>query len=306
MFKSLLAGLLALTISPASLATPDGSRDNPLRVMLIPADGGTSDGTLADFTPLFDGITRMTGLHFDVRTGQSYAAVIEGMCSGVADIAWFGPVAFQEAYNKGCAELLAIEVTNGASTYYSGLFASKTSGIESVSEAAGHAFAVGSIHSASSFAYPMAMLIKAGIDPVKDLSDIRITGSHSNSLMALETGQVDLAGASFVSFERAVDHGGLSADKVRILAKSDPIPNPPLAMHPDLDPQTKALLKSVISSIHESDVVSPNMIRGYGGKIVDRYDTEMTADVILNALSAIDAIDASFRNDVLKKSGNGS
>jgi phosphonate transport system substrate-binding protein len=306
MFRPVLALLLALAITPCSFAAPDGSKGNPLRVLLIPADGGTSDGTLADFTPLFDGITRMTGLHFDVRTGQSYSAVIEGMCSGVADIAWFGPVAFQEAYNKGCAELLAIEVTDGSSTYYSGLFTTRKSGIEQVSETAGHSLAVGSIHSASSFAYPMAMLISAGLDPVNDLSDIRITGSHSNSLMALETGLVDIAGASFISFERAVDHGGLSAGAIRILAKSDPIPNPPLAMHPDLAPDIKATLQDVISRIHQSDAVSPGMIRGYGGKIVDRYDTEMPAVVILNALSAISMIDAPFRNEVLRKSGSGS
>ena len=37
--------------------------DQPaLRVVLIPADGGTEDGTKADYQPVFNAIARMTGL----------------------------------------------------------------------------------------------------------------------------------------------------------------------------------------------------------------------------------------------------
>ena len=102
MLKPLFVCLVCLLALPVAKAQ-DGTSERPLRVLLIPADGGTSDGTLADFKPLFEGLTRMTGLHFDVKAGQSYAAVVEGMCSGVAEVAWFGQVAFKEAYDRDCA-----------------------------------------------------------------------------------------------------------------------------------------------------------------------------------------------------------
>ena len=235
-----LAGL-CLTGLPAK-AERSGTAASPLRVLLIPADGGTEDGTKADFVPLFNAITRTSGIHFDVQTGQSYAAVIEGMCAGQAEIAWLGPVSYVEAHRRGCADLLAIEERDGSSTYYAGIFVSQASGIDTPDELSGKSIALGSQHSASSFSYPLAMLSKAGIDPLRDLGAIRITGSHANSLLALQNGLVDAAGASFISFERAVNQGGLNASEFRLLIKSDPIPNPPIAMHPGLPETVKEIV----------------------------------------------------------------
>ena len=69
---------------------PDGARERPLRVMLIPADGGTEQGTIADFEPIFAAITREYDLHFEIRVGQAYNAVVEGMVNGKVDIAFLG------------------------------------------------------------------------------------------------------------------------------------------------------------------------------------------------------------------------
>ena len=41
---------------------------------LIPADGGTEEGTIADFEPIFAAITREYGLHFDMKVAQSTGA----------------------------------------------------------------------------------------------------------------------------------------------------------------------------------------------------------------------------------------
>ena len=41
-----------------------GSRQKPLRVMLVPADGGTEEETKADFEPIFRAVTETSGLHF--------------------------------------------------------------------------------------------------------------------------------------------------------------------------------------------------------------------------------------------------
>ena len=267
LYAALLVFLTALSTYP-SYAQEIGSQQKPIRVMLIPADGGTEDGTKADFQPLFDAITRSSDLHFTVSTGQSYAAVIEAMCAGLTDIVWYGPASYLEARDRGCAELLAVEERDGTSTYYAGLFVAADSGASSVADLSGGSLALGSSHSASSFAYPLVMLKNAGLDPLKDLSALRVTGSHTNSLLALKNGLVAAAGASFVSFERAVNQGSLDPRAFRILAKSDPIPNPPIAMNTALPEAIKAELKKAMSGIHEADGISPASIRGYGGKPV--------------------------------------
>lgn len=289
-------------LAPAA-AEPRGTQQVPLRVLLIPADGGTEDGTKADFAPLFDAMTRTSGLYFDVQVGQSYAAVIEGMCAGLADIAWFGPVSFIEARDRDCAELLAVEERDGSSTYYAALFVSASSDIHSIEDMSGHSLALGSSHSASSFAYPLAMITHAGLNPLSDLGALRLTGSHANSLMALKSGQVDAAGASLVSFERAINQSGLDASAFRVLARSDPIPNPPIAMHPDLPEETKIALRNALAGIHTASGIDPEAIRGYGGKRVDRYAVNVDDIVFNRAAAEIAFIDEDFKAAILRKAG---
>jgi hypothetical protein len=70
----------------------DGGRE--LRVLLVPADGGTEEGTRMDFEPLFRAVGRETGRQFSVRVGQSYTAVVQAMANGQVDIAFSGAVTY--------------------------------------------------------------------------------------------------------------------------------------------------------------------------------------------------------------------
>lgn len=298
-----IALLAACGPSPSASPDPENMPSQPLRVLLIPADGGTEDGTKADFKPLFDALSHATGLVFDVRVGQSYAAVIEGMCAGQADIAWFGPVSYIEARDRGCAELLAIEETAGSTTYYAGLFVLASSDIETVAQLSGHTLALGSSHSASSFAFPLALLKAADVDPLTDLKGLRLTESHTQSLMALQSGDVDAAGASLTSFERALNQGGLDASDFRIIARSDSIPNPPLAVSQRLPEDVKATLRTALGKLHETAGIDPNAIRGYGGKRVDRYVTDLDDAAIDKAFDGIAFVDDDLKAALLRKAG---
>lgn len=295
------AGMAALTISGAVLADfPDGSKSNPLRVLMIPTDTGTNDIT-QDYKPVFDGITKHYGIHFDIKAGNSYAAVVEGMCNDQADIAWFGASTYGEANNRCGVDLLAVDVLKGESSYYSGIFVKKGNGINEISDLKGHSVAFGSTSSTSSFNFPVAMIIAAGVDPVKDLNKVIVAGSHSASLAALVEGKVDAAAASYNSFGKAVQKGAIDPDKFKPLAKSQPIPNPPLAMNKGLDSSLKAKLKEAFNTIHTK--IDPSKIRGYGGKKVDRYDAEFDEQKIFDALSKLGAVTKQVKEDMIDKAG---
>lgn len=107
---------------------------------------------------------------------------------------------------------------------------------------------------------------------------MRLTGSHANSLMALSEGLVDAACLSFDSYEKAVNQKQIDPSRFRVLVKSEPIPNPPLALSTKLPKQLKAQLKKAFAEVHKSPEVRPEMIRGYGGKKVERYDTAFTEE----------------------------
>ncbi|MFH2134289.1 MAG: PhnD/SsuA/transferrin family substrate-binding protein, partial [Pseudomonadota bacterium] len=178
--KQILLSALVCTamVAPQSMAAAmrDGSKAHPLRVMLIPADGGTEDGTKADFVPIFNAVTKSTGLHFDIRVGQSYSAVMEAMCLKQTEIAFFGAASYIPVRDKGCAKLLAVAVHKGASVYHSGIFASTNSSYKSLKDTKGARLALGDVNSTSSFVYPVAMLMDAGVDPARDMGQVVITG----------------------------------------------------------------------------------------------------------------------------------
>lgn len=293
---SLVSVMLSATVYAANLS--DGSKEYPLRVLMVPTDTGTNDIT-KDYTPVFDGITKVYGIHFDIKAGNSYAAVVEGMCNNHADIAWFGASTYGEAKRKCDIDLLAIDVKNGHSSYYSGIFVREDGGMKSISDLKGKRMSFGSMNSTSSFNFPVSMLISNGVDPAIDLNKIIITESHSASLAALSAGKVDAAGASFNSFEKAVVKGVIDPKKFKPLAKSQPIPNPPLAMNKQLSTALKVKLRHAFKNIHTK--INPEKIRGYGGKKVDRYDTNYDEEKIFKALSKLGAVTKQVKIEMINK-----
>lgn len=282
----------------------DGSPEHPFRLVIVPSEGGTVESSETELQPTLGAITRVHGLRFDTRVGQSYAAVVEGMAAGKVDIAYLGAVTFYQASRRGVAELLAVGVEGGESVYYSGIFVLGDSAIRSVADLAGKSVAFGDVNSTSSFNYPLCMMVDAGLDPVNDLGPVYITGSHANSLAALAAGKVDAACASYQRFENAVTNGRLDASLIRPLAKSGPIPYPPLAMHPRLRPEVRGRLRETFHRIHEQEGVEPGEIRGYGGKIIGRYDAYFSEEIFDRAMSKLfSRVTEDLRTAMLEKAG---
>lgn len=305
LLKTFVVAAAATFISITGVAAQqaDGSATNPYRVMLVPADGGTADGTIADFKPLFNAVTEATGLNFDINAGQSYAAVIEAICADAIDIGWFGPASYVPAHERGCAELLAVDVKNGKSVYYSGFYARTDSGIESLADIKGKTLALGDPNSTSSFVIPVGAMMKAGIDPIKDMEKVLVVGSHATSLQAVQQGNVDVSASSFSSYNKAVNQGMIDPEQVKPIFRSDPLPNPPLALRSNLPADVKATLREAISTVHKAPGVTAEMIRGYGGKMVDRYDTDITEDLMAPIADALKVV-GPVREEILRAEGN--
>ncbi len=295
-----LAGV-SVSIHTHAQAQHDGTAARPLRVILVPADGGTEDGTRRDFQPIFGAIGQATGLAFDIKVGQSYSAVVEAMCNGAADIAWFGPATYLQARSRGCAELLALAVRNGESVYHSGIFARVDSGINSIADLRGKRIALGDVNSTSSFNVPVAMMIAAGVDPARQAGTINLAGSHANVLKALAEGLVDAGGASFDSFERAVNNKVVDPSRVKIVAKSAPIPYPPLAVHPRVGDGVKARLRDAFSRVDKLPGINRDQIRGYGGGRVDGYTAQVSEADMAAAGRMFDLVTDTVKTDIMRK-----
>lgn len=294
--------MLALGGLAACSTQESRTRRVPLNVLLIPADGGTESGTLADYRPIFQAIGKTTGLDFDLKVAQSYGAVVEAMCNGTADIAFVGPVTYLQAKKRGCADLLAVAVKDGHSDYFAGLFARKDSAIRSLADLRGKSVAFGDVNSTSSFVFPIAMLMAAGIDPVKDLGPLRLAGSHANSLASLTGRRVDAAALSFESYEKAVREGVQGVGDVRVVARSEPIPYPPLVMNSKLSGDLKQRLRQAFENVAKAPGIRPEMIRGYGGEQVDGYDGYFPPERFDTAARKMAVLSDELKGEILKKS----
>jgi len=294
-----LAGLAACS---GTGAKEEAGQQTKLNVLLIPADGGTESGTLADYRPIFEAIGKSADLSFDLKVAQSYGAVVEAMCSGTADVAFVGPVTYLQAKERGCADLLAVAVKDGQSIYYAGLFARNDSPIQDMEDLSDRSLALGDVNSTSSFVFPVAMLLRADIDPVKDLGPLRLTGSHANSLSALIERRVDVAALSFDSYEKAVREGVPGAAEVRVIARSEAIPYPPIVMNSKLPDALKQKLRTAFEAVDTAPGIKPEMIRGYGGAQVDRYDAHFPAEQFDSAAGTMALLSDELKGEILKKS----
>lgn len=291
----------AAACSPAKVDLEQNSAPATLRVILIPADGGTEDGTRADFQPVFDAVAKISGLTFDLKVGQSYNAVVEAMCSGAADVAFMGPVSYVQARDRGCARLLAVSVEKGKSEYFAGLFASSASGIATIDDFRGKRMAFGDVNSTSSFIVPVAMLMRSGIDPATDLSGIRLTGTHANAVGALTEDEVDGAALSLTSYEKAVNQGAVDPERIVLVARSVALPNPPIAMRATLSEATKAKLKVGFAAVSSAPGLAPSTLRGYGGKPVDGYDVTFPESRFQIAVDMMKQVDGAVQAAIVDK-----
>lgn len=305
--SAMLIGLLGLFAQGCTAESCPGGRDGsdacPLRVMLIPADGGTASGTLADFQPLFDAVSRKTGLKFDIRVGDSYAAVIESMATGRVELAFFGPMSFMQARRRGAAELLAVAETDGLSIYHAGIFVRADSSLHTLEDLKGRSIALGDLQSASSFIVPVAEMIVNGFDPAADLGRVVLAGNHANALAAVEAGRADAAGASLLSHAKGVEDGGIAPGALRVLHKSAGIPYPPIAMHTALNETVKTKLREAFASLHEDPSIGPRGLRGYAGQPVDRFITDFPVEAFDELLERMSVVTPEVNQAMLRKAG---
>ncbi|MHC2068184.1 phosphate/phosphite/phosphonate ABC transporter substrate-binding protein [Bremerella sp. T1] len=298
-----IVGFCTTTSVYAEEIQRDGSEQKPLQVMLIPADTG-ADTTLSDFRPVFNAIKENFGLHCELRVGTSYAAVVEGLAAKRVDIAFVGPVTFDQARRRSAAELLAVAVKRNSNSYRSAIVARRGENDRGLTDLRGKTIALGDINSTSSFRFPIAMLLNAAVDPVLGLKRVVITGSHSDALAALREGHVDAAGCSLDAYEKAINTGSINAKEFQVVAVSPPIPNPPLVMNCGLPGAVKEKLRDAFRKIHQSPGIRPEMIRGYGGDQYERYDIDFPQEDFDDAIAQLAPVTPQLIGAIIERAAN--
>src|SRR2546428_4644951 len=185
-----------------------GSFDRPIVLAFTPSVEAATIST--NGAAIKAALERATGLAWKVTAMTSYAAEVDGMCSGAIDIGFFAPLQMTLLLNKQCGTpvLAALRrpdqtkpesATNQLSpTYESPILVRVDSGINDLNGLKGKKFAFVDQLSASGYVYPTLVIKnKTGQDPKTFFSSTTFAGGHPQAACAVDSKSVDGA-ATFI------------------------------------------------------------------------------------------------------------
>ena len=219
-----------------------GASDTPITIAFVPS--GESGIIATASSAIADCLNKMTGLTYAIQTGTSYAAAIEAMGAGKAQVGFlntFSILAAQAKYGIIPALInLRKYSTNDLDPdkalnqqlepFYRGQFiANNASGIKTFADLKGKTFCFVDPLSTSGYIVPRIVLKANGIDPDADFKSTVNAGSHPNVAIAVYKGDCD-AGVTYINVltDAATNLAGKYPDvlqKVSVFADTDRIPN---------------------------------------------------------------------------------
>ena len=212
----------------------------------------------ADWQPILQDMEQQTGYKVKAYFASDYAGIIEAMRFKKVDVAWMGNKSGIEAVDRAGGEVFAkTTYADGSAGYWSLLITNVNSPYHSVDDVIKHGkdinFGLGDPNSTSGTAVPgYYVFAQNHIDPRTYFKTAR-PANHEANLMAVASGQVDVATNNTEAFERLERRAPDMAKKIRIIWKSPLIPADPMVWRADLDSGTKSKLKTFFMNYARGD-----------------------------------------------------
>jgi len=240
-----------------------------LTFAVIPAENAS--GVIERYTPFMDYLSRSLGVKVNLRVANDYAAVIEGQRAGNVHIASYGSASFARARITGVKiDAFALDVNaDGTTGYYSVFYVKATSAYKTIEDLKGKNIGLVDPNSTSGNNVPRYMLDKMKINPESYFGKVVFTGSHENAVLALAQGTVDVVANAWNADDdsylarmitkgmlKNADGSSMKYSDFRIILKSDPILNGPLAYLSDLPADAKDAIAKAFLTAHTADKAS--------------------------------------------------
>ena len=210
----------------------------------------------AGFEPIRAELAKETGLTVDVVKVTDYASVIEAQEAGKVDLAWYGPLSMVLANQEAGAEPIVLGVqAGGDATYHSLVVVPANSPAKSLADLKGKKIALVDPGSTSGNLVPRAALLKLTNQKAEDFfSQVTYAGSHDASLLSLVNGNVDACAVQDVTYDAKTKSHEVDPSKFRILWTSEALPQSPLAVKKNIDPELKKKIINCFKSLGKNGV----------------------------------------------------
>ncbi|SEO53013.1 phosphonate transport system substrate-binding protein [Halogranum amylolyticum] len=256
----------------------DGSRT--LTFALTPAE---SDVDIEEqYEPLFSYLESEADVTIESTVAADYAAVLQALKSGQADVADAAPAIAIQGANEDVTQVVGIRIAYGASRYFSLVTTPTDSDVESLEELQGETVAFADRLSTSGSLFPLYMLSQAGLDTggAPDGTPEDFTGQWSDHATARETmvNRPDVVAAGTGAFSTAPhvpkdqfpqefldmsaeNDGDLGTEEPQLdlLATSDPIPRAPILARTEMDQDVYGDVESALLNVSEDDLINEEL-----------------------------------------------
>lgn len=241
-----------LTVSAVALglAMPLGaSAKDTLRVTAIPDEAPTE--LLRKFQPLGKYLGEKTGMDVKFVPVTDYAAAVEALVNGKVDLAWFGGFTFVQANIRSKGNVEPIIQRAEDESFKSVFITTADSGIQSLDDLKGKTFAFGSPSSTSGHLMPRSFLLKAGIQPDKDMR-VAFSGAHDATAFSVAGGKVAAGALNIAVWNKLVETGKVDTKNVKVFYTTPPYYDYNWTVRKDLDPQVKKSLREAFLALDGS------------------------------------------------------
>lgn len=243
--------LAALVASCTAMAAAPLRAQEPLRIVFIAYE---NPNQLAEnVEPVVAYLEQRLGVRVEHFAATDYAAVVEALRRGSADIGFMGPLQYVLAKQEAGAVPILGEVYNGEPTYVSRIFVRRDSGIESLADLRGKTVAFTDPISSSGYLYPLDIFKTAGLIRSRDDAEsffrrIYFAGGDEQAIRSVLNGFVDAAGIGqySISLLRGDERG-----QVVSIGESRPIPSHCVVARKGLDPARVEALKKALLALQD-------------------------------------------------------
>lgn len=260
---------------------PPGATPERLRVALLPDENPSE--IINNNEPLQRYLEDRLGVDVELVVTTDYSSMIEAMSRGRLELAYFGPLSYVLAKERGGIEPFAAlqEEAGKPPTYEAVLVGNPAMGVSTIADIAGKTVAWGDPASTSSHLIPKAMLAQAGLRVDEHYQEQHV-GAHDAVALAVQNANAAAGGLSKPIYDRLVADGMIDTTKAAVLQVSKPYPNYPWTIRSDLPEDFKAKVRAAFLELSDPAVLEPLDAAGYAPVTDADYDVVRELGTILD------------------------
>ncbi|MEC4804618.1 MAG: phosphate/phosphite/phosphonate ABC transporter substrate-binding protein [Jaaginema sp. PMC 1079.18] len=281
-FKSLVFAILtcflvvACQSSPNSLDSGNVPDANTTQLSEIKFGVGpyfpTPNENREQFDPFFEKLAEAVNLPADVTVTEDWVGISEALRSRTLDVAWLGPWGYVLANNTDPSiEAIATVKYKDNPVYYSVLMARADAPFDTLEDAIAQSqngeklrLSLADVGSTSGWLIPTAEFERLGVNP-QEVFDYNEGASHAAQAIAVLSNQVDIASDYDRNLDVLESTGRIKKSDLKIIWKSAPLPNDPIAVRGGLPDEVKAKLQEALANIspEEATELLPENYTGF-------------------------------------------